>query len=55
MDKALELVGEWKVAFGQHADHKAVLDVFFELQKEGYHIPETQVWLSRPLCHIASY
>ena len=43
VDKALELVGEWKVAFGQQGDYKAIIDVFFELEREGYHIPETQV------------
>ncbi len=43
MDKALELVGEWKVAFGAQANYKAVVDVFFELEREGFHVPETQV------------
>ncbi len=49
MDKALELVGEWKVAFGAQANYKAIVDVFFELEKEGFHIPETQVSSS---CHV---
>ncbi len=43
MDKALELVGEWKVAFGAQTNYKAVVDVFFELEREGFHVPETQV------------
>ena len=43
MDKALEMIGEWKVAFGQQSGFKAVNEVFSELQREGYHIPETEV------------
>ena len=43
MDKTLELIGEWKMAFGQQSGFKAVNEVFNELEREGYHIPETQV------------
>lgn len=46
MDKALELIGEWKVAFGKQSEFKAVQEVFSELEKEGYHIPETQVGIT---------
>jgi hypothetical protein len=37
------MIGEWKVAFGQQSGFKAVNEVFSELQREGYHIPETEV------------
>ena len=43
MDKALEMVGEWKAAFGQQTGYKAVNEIFSELQREGYQIPETEV------------
>lgn len=43
VDKALEMIGEWKMAFGQQSGYKAVNEVFSELQREGYHIPETEV------------
>ena len=43
VDKALELIGEWKVAFGQQAGYKAVYDTFSELQREGFHIPEGEI------------
>ena len=43
VDKALELIGEWKVAFGSQSGYKAVNNVFGELEREGYHIPEAEV------------
>lgn len=43
VDKALELIGEWKMAFGSQSGYKAVHDIFGELEREGYHIPETEV------------
>eukprot|EP00731_Ephydatia_muelleri_P028586 Em0020g230a len=43
VDKALELVGEWKSAFGSQSEYKAIQDVFAELEVEGFHIPEPQV------------
>ena len=43
MDKVLEMIGEWKVAFGQQSGFKAVNEIFSELQREGYHIPETEL------------
>ena len=43
MDKALEMIGEWKAAFGQQSGYKAVNDMFSELQRQGYHIPEAEV------------
>lgn len=43
VDKALEMIGEWKAAFGQQSGYKAVNDMFSELQRQGYHIPETEV------------
>jgi len=46
VDKALELVGEWKVAFGAQAEYKAIVEIFFEIEREGFHIPETQVTLT---------
>ncbi len=43
MDKALELIGEWKSAFGEQAGYKAIHDTFLELEKEGFVIPVTEV------------
>ena len=43
VDKVLEILGEWKTAFGSQAAFKAVTDVFAELEREGYCIPETKV------------
>ena len=43
MDKALELIGEWKAAFGEQAGYKAINTVFSELEKNGYHIPVAPV------------
>lgn len=43
VDKALELVGEWKAAFGEQTGYKAVNTVFVELEREGFHIPLAQV------------
>ena len=43
VDKALELVGEWKTAFGSQTGYKAINTVFAELEREGYHIPMAQV------------
>lgn len=43
MDKALELIGEWKMAFGEQSGYKAINTVFAELERDGYHIPMAQV------------
>ncbi len=43
VDKALELIGEWKTAFGDQTGYKAINTVFGELEREGYHIPISQV------------
>lgn len=43
VDKALELIGEWNTAFGQQAGYKAIHDAFFDLEKEGFVIPEAKV------------
>lgn len=43
VDKALELIGEWKSAFGEQTGYKAINTVFSELEREGYHIPVTPV------------
>ena len=43
VDKALEMIGEWKAAFGQQSGYKAVNDMFSELQRQGYQIPEAEV------------
>lgn len=43
VDKALELIGEWKTAFGEQSGYKAINTVFSELEREGYHIPISQV------------
>ncbi|CAI7990509.1 Hepatocyte growth factor-regulated tyrosine kinase substrate [Geodia barretti] len=63
IDKALELIGEWKAAFGSRAGYKAVNEVFEELEKEGFFIPEPQVasasfikpppeWIIGDRCHM---
>ena len=63
IDKALELIGEWKAAFGNRAGYKAVHDMFEELEKEGFYIPEPQVasaafmkqppeWMMGDRCHM---
>ena len=31
------------MAFGSQSGYKAIHDVFGELEREGYHIPETEV------------
>ena len=43
VDKALELIGEWKAAFGDQTGYKAVNTIFAELEREGFHIPMSQV------------
>lgn len=43
VDKALELIGEWKTAFGDQTGYKAVNTIFAELEREGFHIPMSQV------------
>lgn len=43
VDKALELIGEWKTAFGDQTGYKAVNTVFTELEREGFHIPMAEV------------
>ena len=63
IDKALELIGEWKAAFGSRSGYKAVNDVFGELEREGFFIPEPQVasaafikpppeWVISDHCHM---
>ena len=63
IDKALELIGEWKAAFGSRAGYKAVNEVFEELEREGFYIPEPQVasasfikpppeWIMGDRCHM---
>ena len=63
VDKALEMIGEWKSAFGQQSGYKAVNEIFSELQREGYQIPETEVasasftkkapdWVLGDRCHM---
>lgn len=63
IDKALEMIGEWKAAFGSRAGYKAVNDVFGELEREGFFIPEPQVasasfikpppeWVMDDRCHM---
>ena len=57
------MIGEWKMAFGQQTGYKAVNEVFSELQREGFHIPETEVasaaftkkapdWVLGDRCHL---
>ena len=63
IDKALELIGEWKAAFGNRSGYKAVHDMFGELEREGFFIPEPQVasasfikqppeWVMGDRCHM---
>ena len=57
------MIGEWKGAFGNQPGYKAVHDVFGELEREGFFIPETQVasasfikqppeWVVGERCHM---
>lgn len=43
VDKVLEMVGEWKVAFGDDQAYKQVHSLFFELESSGYMIPEAKL------------
>ena len=63
IDKAIELIGEWKAAFGSQSSYKAVQDMFGELEREGFFIPEPQVasaafvkqppeWIMGERCHM---
>lgn len=40
VDKALEMLGEWKAAFGDDPTYKIVQTTFNDLEKGGYFIPE---------------
>ena len=40
VDKVLEMLGEWKAAFGDDTTYKNVKTTFNELEKGGYFIPE---------------
>lgn len=43
VDKALEMLGEWKAAFGDDPIYKIVQTTFNELEKGGYFIPEANL------------
>ena len=43
IDKALEMLGEWKAAFGDDSNYKVIQTIFNELEKGGYYIPEAQL------------
>lgn len=40
IDKVLEVLGEWKAAFGEDSSYKSVSNLFNELERGGYYIPE---------------
>lgn len=43
VDKVLEMVGEWKVAFGDDPSYKTVVSTYFELESSGFMIPEAKL------------
>jgi growth factor-regulated tyrosine kinase substrate len=43
IDKVLEVLGEWKAAFGEDNAYKGIITTFNELEKEGYYIPEANL------------
>lgn len=43
IDKILEVLGEWKAAFGEDSAYKGVSNVFTELERGGYYIPEATI------------
>ena len=43
VDKVLEMLGEWKAAFGDDSAYKVVQTTFSELEKGGYFIPEASL------------
>lgn len=43
IDKVLEVLGEWKAAFGDDTAYKGVTTIFNELERSGYYIPEANL------------
>ena len=43
VDKALEMIGEWRVAFGEDSAYKHVHTVYSTLEVEGFIIPEVKL------------
>ena len=43
VDKALEMLGEWKAAFGEDSSYKIVQTTFNDLERGGYFIPEANL------------
>ena len=43
VDKALEMLGEWKAAFGDDSSYKIVQTTFNDLERGGFFIPEANL------------
>ena len=43
VDRILELLGEWKAAFGDDNNYTRITTILNDLEKDGYFIPEAQV------------
>ena len=43
IDKVLEVLGEWKAAFGDDTSYKPIVTIFNDLEKGGYYIPEANL------------
>ena len=43
IDKVLEILGEWKAAFGDDAAYKGIHNTFNELERGGYYIPQATI------------